>query len=80
MRIRTRVLLGLAAAVSLVARAAASHELGTLRTYVTFRRDGRYEVEVYVDREHLPPRFAESAEAPRLPDRPLRGRARNRQG
>ena len=72
MRIRTRVLLGLAAAVSLVARAAASHELGTLRTYVTFRRDGRYEVEVYVDREHLPPRFAESAEAPRLPIEGLR--------
>lgn len=44
-----------------------AHELGTIRTYVTLRNGGRYEVEVFIDREHLPPGFAASAAPPRIP-------------
>jgi len=35
-----------------------AHELGTIRTNVTFHRDGRFEAVLRVDREHLPPGFA----------------------
>ena len=41
------------------------HELGTIRTTVTFRKDGGYRAEVMVDREHLPPGFP-LEEVPRL--------------
>jgi hypothetical protein len=43
---------------------AAAHELGTIRTYASFARGGRYEIEVFIDREHLPPGFAASAAPP----------------
>ena len=38
-----------------------AHELGTLRTTVTFEKQGRYKADVFVDREHLPPGFSASA-------------------
>src|SRR5262249_34690757 len=60
-------LFALTAALCLAAGLAKAHELGTIRTYATFFKDGHYEVEVFVDREHLPPGFAERAEAPRIP-------------
>jgi hypothetical protein len=57
----------LAAACLLAAAGAASaHELGTIRTYATFFKDGHYEVEVFVDREHLPPGFASTASPSRI--------------
>ncbi|HYR46055.1 MAG TPA: HupE/UreJ family protein [Thermoanaerobaculia bacterium] len=34
-----------------------AHELGTIRTTATFRRDGTYDVLVVIDREHLPSAF-----------------------
>lgn len=34
-----------------------AHELGTIRTTVTFQKSGEYRAEVTVDREHLPPGF-----------------------
>ena len=40
---------------------AAAHELGTIRTNATLRKDGTYRVEVFIDREHLPPGFAAAA-------------------
>ena len=46
------------------------HELGTLRTFAVLQRDGTYRVEVFVDREHLPPGFERSA---RPPGRPIDG-------
>ena len=56
-----------AAAIALLfaalASIAAAHELGTIRTFATFRKDGTYRIEVIVDREHLPPGFAASATA-----------------
>ena len=39
------------------AAASAAHELGTIRTTATFRRDGTYDVLVVIDREHLPSAF-----------------------
>jgi hydrogenase/urease accessory protein HupE len=42
-----------------MAAAATAHELGTLRTFVTFHKDGSFAAELIVDREHLPPRFGE---------------------
>jgi len=62
--------LGLIFATTLVARSATAHELGTIRTYAVFAKDGTFRVEVFIDREHLPPGFASSA-AP--PQRPIRG-------
>ena len=47
--------------------AAQGHELGTIRTYATFARDGTFRIEVFVDREHLPPGFAARVDAPRIP-------------
>jgi len=38
-----------------------AHELGTLRTTVTFEKQGRYTADIIVDREHLPPGFSASA-------------------
>jgi hydrogenase/urease accessory protein HupE len=50
--------LSLFVALSLsVPAAARAHELGTIRTFVTFQRDGTFAVELIVDREHLSPRF-----------------------
>ncbi len=43
---------------------AAAHELGTLRTFVTFHRDGGFVVELIVDREHLPPGFGAAVPGP----------------
>ena len=40
-----------------VSATAGAHELGTLRTFVAFHKDGSFAVELIVDREHLPPRF-----------------------
>ena len=62
-----RCLLLAALGVLLGVRAGGAHELGTIRTYATFQKAGRYEIDVYVDREHLPPGFAESARPPKLP-------------
>ncbi len=61
--------LALLAAVLLPAPSVA-HELGTVRTFVDFRKDGTYRIAVFVDREHLPPGFAG---APVTPSRPIRG-------
>ena len=58
--------------VCLMTSRAGAHELGTIRTYATFQKGGGYEVEVFIDREHLPPGFASSAGPPRLPIRGLR--------
>ena len=41
-----------------------AHELGTLRTFVTFHRDGTFVVELMVDREHLPPGFGAPGAGP----------------
>jgi hydrogenase/urease accessory protein HupE len=41
--------------------AAFAHELGTIRTTATFRRDASWVVELIVDREHLPPGFGRTA-------------------
>ena len=38
-----------------------AHELGTLRTTVTFEKSGRYHADVLIDREHLPPGFSKGA-------------------
>lgn len=40
---------------------AQSHELGTIRVTVRFRKGGAYEIAAIVDREHLPPGFGASA-------------------
>ena len=61
----------LVAGLLLAVPVSVAHELGTIRTYAKFLRDGSYEVEVSVDREHLPPGFARSAELPRIPIRGL---------
>ncbi len=45
-----------------------AHELGTIRTYADFHRDGRFSIEILIDREHLPPRFAASAALSRKPN------------
>ena len=51
-------------ALSLSVRATAgAHELGTIRTFVTFHRDGTFAVELIVDREHLPPGFGQGSPA-----------------
>jgi HupE/UreJ protein len=51
--IRAALCLGLAAP-------AAAHELGTLRTTVTFEKSGSYRADILIDREHLPPSFSKS--------------------
>jgi hydrogenase/urease accessory protein HupE len=48
-----------------------AHELGTIRTYADFHRDGRFSIEIFIDREHLPPGFAASAQLSRTPIRGL---------
>jgi hydrogenase/urease accessory protein HupE len=48
-----------------------AHELGTIRTYADFHRDGRFSIEIFIDREHLPPGFAASAVLSRTPIRGL---------
>ena len=48
-------------------RAAGAHELGTIRTSVTFQKAGTYRIDVFIDREHLPPGFAVSAGPPVRP-------------
>ncbi len=53
---------GLAAAVLAASGGrVTAHELGTIRTFVSFRKDGTYRIEVRIDREHLPPGFAAAA-------------------
>jgi len=64
-----RGLLGLTLTLGL-AGAARAHELGTIRTYADFRKDGTWGIEVFIDREHLPPGFAAS---PVAAARPIRG-------
>src|SRR5262249_11413130 len=68
MRARTRflsfVLLGLGFFGALGLRA---HELGTIRTFADFHRDGTYRVEIFIDREHLPPGFAAHAARSKKP-------------
>jgi hypothetical protein len=49
---------------------ASGHELGTIRTYAAFAKDGTFRVDVFIDREHLPPGLAASARPAR---RPIRG-------
>lgn len=54
---------------------ARAHELGTLRTTVTFEKSGSWTAEIIVDREHLPPGFGAGG---RLPTRygPIAGLSR----
>jgi hydrogenase/urease accessory protein HupE len=59
----------LLAGLALSGAAADAHELGTIRTYATFRRDGTYRIVVVIDREHLPPGFAAAARQPKAPIR-----------
>lgn len=40
-----------------VSATVSAHELGTIRTFVTFRRDASFAIELILDREHLPPGF-----------------------
>jgi hydrogenase/urease accessory protein HupE len=40
-----------------VSATVSAHELGTIRTFATFHRDGTFAVELILDREHLPPGF-----------------------
>lgn len=42
-----------------------AHELGTIRTFVTFRKDGSFVAELILDREHLPPGFGAGGAAPK---------------
>ena len=58
-------------AAALVCPSALSHELGTIRTYADFHRDGRFSIEIFIDREHLPPGFAATAALSRTPIRGL---------
>jgi HupE / UreJ protein len=59
--------LSLFVALSLsVPAAAPAHELGTIRTFVNFHKDGTFAVELVVDREHLPPRFGQGRPAKEL--------------
>jgi hypothetical protein len=55
----------LAAGLLFAAGAGRAHELGTIRTYAMFQKSGEYQVEVYIDREHLPPGFGSDARPPR---------------
>jgi HupE/UreJ protein len=64
-----RVGLTLLAALS-VCGSAAGHELGTIRTYAAFTKNATFQVETFIDREHLPPGFSAEAQAP---VRPIRG-------
>ena len=48
-------------ALLLLSAAAGAHELGTVRTNVELARGGTFRVDVRIDREHLPPGFAETA-------------------
>jgi hypothetical protein len=41
----------------IVSATVSAHELGTLRTFATFHKDGSFAVELILDREHLPPGF-----------------------
>ena len=50
-------------ALCLVPRAAA-HELGAVRVVAEFRKDGTYEIDCIVDREHLATGFASGARYP----------------
>ena len=45
----------------LLARLAAAHELGTIRTEVALAKGGSVRVDVRIDREHLPPGFVQAA-------------------
>src|SRR5262245_12419860 len=47
----------------LVAGVTLAHELGTIRVNADFFQDGSYEVDVIVDRQHLPPGFGTDSEA-----------------
>ncbi len=41
-----------------------AHELGTIRTTVSFAKHGTYAAEITIDREHLPPGFGAGAQLP----------------
>ena len=56
MRTGRNCVFGVLALVAL-ATTAPAHELGTIRTFVTFHRNGTFAVELILDREHLPPGF-----------------------
>src|SRR5262245_57056019 len=47
----------------LVVGSALAHELGTIRVYADFFKDGTYEIDVVVDRQHLPPGFGKGISA-----------------
>ncbi len=53
-----------AAVILLTAGSASAHELGTIRTNVTFTKGGEYQAEVLIDREHVPPGFGSTARPP----------------
>ena len=60
MRTGRNCVFGVLALVAL-ATTAPAHELGTIRTFVTFHRNGTFAVELILDREHLPPGFGNGA-------------------
>jgi hypothetical protein len=57
-RLRRPAVLAAALFVLAVAPGTRAHELGTIRTFATFEKNGTYRVELRIDREHLPPGFA----------------------
>jgi len=48
----------------LIAATAPAHELGTIRTFVSFHENGTFTAELIVDREHLPPGFGKAVAGP----------------
>ena len=44
--------------------AAAAHEMGAVRAYAEFKKDGTYAVDCIIDREHLPAGFSAGARYP----------------
>src|SRR5262245_13799053 len=58
-----RLLLALAVLGLALAAGAAAHDRGTIRVNADFFKDGSYEVDVIVDRQHLPPGFGTTLSA-----------------
>jgi len=56
--------LGLALLLAASAGAVPAHELGTIRVFVQFQKDGKYRIDAVVDRQHLPPGFGTGSTRP----------------
>jgi hydrogenase/urease accessory protein HupE len=59
--VTTRPVLFLSLGMLFAGAITSAHELGTIRTYAVFHRDGTYVVELVLDREHLLPGFGASS-------------------